>query len=204
MRWSLLVEAFFMATPPPAIAPIVSRPASGPASSERASFPAMADPAPLSLLSAMITPAVLISASGMLILSTATRLARIVDRVRTLARQIEETGPQNGELQAERRAELERQIATHTTRGRLIQSSLTSLYVSLALFVACTVAIPLVVLTGALGFLPVALGILGTLALFLGTLFLIRETGMALGSIREEMAFARRVADRGRAAAPPS
>lgn len=58
----------------------------------------MAEDTPLSLLSAMITPAVLISASGMLILSTATRLARIVDRVRTLARQIEETGQGPDEL----------------------------------------------------------------------------------------------------------
>lgn len=165
----------------------------------------MPEPAPLSLLSAMITPAVLISASGMLILSTASRLARIVDRVRALARQIEETGRgPDGELQAERRAELERQIGTHTTRGRLIQASLTSLYVALALFVAATVVIPLVALTGALAYLPVAFGILGTLSLFLGTLFLIRETGMALTSIREEMAFARRVADSSRRSAPPA
>ncbi|MCM2256031.1 MAG: DUF2721 domain-containing protein [Vicinamibacteria bacterium] len=161
----------------------------------------MAENAALSLLSAMITPAVLISASGMLILSTASRLARIVDRVRTLARQIEETGQgPDDELLAERRAELERQIGTHTTRGKLIQASLTSLYVSLALFVAATVVIPLVALAGALAYLPVAFGVLGTLSLFLGTLFLIRETGMALTSIGEEMAFARRIADRSRRA----
>ncbi len=39
----------------------------------------------LSLLSAMITPAVLISACGTLVFSTSTRLARVVDRVRQLS-----------------------------------------------------------------------------------------------------------------------
>ena len=34
----------------------------------------------------MITPAVLISASGTLVLSTSNRLTRVVDRVRSLAR----------------------------------------------------------------------------------------------------------------------
>jgi hypothetical protein len=40
----------------------------------------------LDLLSAMITPAVLISACGTLIVSTSSRLARIVDRARGLSR----------------------------------------------------------------------------------------------------------------------
>jgi Protein of unknown function (DUF2721) len=43
-----------------------------------------------SVLSAMFTPAVLISACGALIFSTSTRLARIVDRVRELIRVVEE------------------------------------------------------------------------------------------------------------------
>ena len=40
-------------------------------------------PTGLEILSAMITPAVLISASGTLVLSTSVRMARVVDRVRT-------------------------------------------------------------------------------------------------------------------------
>ena len=44
----------------------------------------------LGLLSAMITPAVLISACGQLIFSTSTRLARIVDRVRQLTPLLEQ------------------------------------------------------------------------------------------------------------------
>jgi hypothetical protein len=43
-------------------------------------------PVGLGLLTSMITPAVLISACGTLVFSTSTRLARIVDRVRSLSR----------------------------------------------------------------------------------------------------------------------
>jgi len=46
-------------------------------------------PTALSLLTAMITPAVLISACGTLIFSTSARLARLVDRVRELSQQTE-------------------------------------------------------------------------------------------------------------------
>src|SRR5262245_58363813 len=86
------------------------------------SYPMQDFPTALDLLTAMITPAVLISACGTLIFSTATRLARVVDRVRELSRQIEQLC--GGELTAlpnERRAEVERQLASHAERSRLIQ-----------------------------------------------------------------------------------
>ena len=44
----------------------------------------------LAILTAMITPAVLISACGALIFSTSTRLGRVVDRVRSLSRAFQE------------------------------------------------------------------------------------------------------------------
>lgn len=44
----------------------------------------------LGVLTAMITPAVLISASGTMILSTSTRLGRVVDRVRSLSDRLQE------------------------------------------------------------------------------------------------------------------
>lgn len=45
--------------------------------------------AAIAVLTAMITPAVLISACGSMILSTSTRLGRVVDRVGVLSDQIE-------------------------------------------------------------------------------------------------------------------
>ena len=44
----------------------------------------------IAVLTAMITPAVLISACGSMILSTSSRLGRVVDRVRSLSDRLEE------------------------------------------------------------------------------------------------------------------
>ncbi|QQR74234.1 MAG: DUF2721 domain-containing protein [Holophagales bacterium] len=142
----------------------------------------------LSLLSAMITPALLISACGTLIFSTSSRLARIVDRVRMLARQVEElcARPEEDPVR-EQMVEIERQLATSAERTRLVQGSLTSFYVALGLFVATTVSIGATRLIGMAEWLPAALGVTGTLVLFWGSVLLIRETRLALGSVRREM-----------------
>lgn len=149
---------------------------------------------PPSLLTAMITPAVLISASGMLVLSTSGRLARVVDRVRHLTRELQEMA--SGavpDFAEERLAEVERQISTLALRGLYIQRALTSLYVALSLFVAATIAIALAAVAPRLGGLPTALGLLGTLTLFLACMMLIGETRLALASVNREMAFALRL-----------
>lgn len=145
---------------------------------------------PLSILSAMITPAVLISACGTLIVSTSMRLARIVDRVRSLSQCIEQLSSDEAiEFPEERLHEYERQLATHTQRGRLIQRSLTNLYFSLGLFVTTTVSIGLVTLVQRLGWLPMVLGIAGTVFLFYSSMLLIAETRLALLSVNSEMEF---------------
>ena len=75
----------------------------------------------LNVLSALITPAVLISACGSLVISTSTRLARIVDRVRELRRVIEDMAKseEGFDFLEDRRAEVERQISIHARRSRL-------------------------------------------------------------------------------------
>src|SRR5262245_31172453 len=144
----------------------------------------------LNILSAMITPAVLISACGTLVFSTSNRLARIIDRVRDLSRTIEDLSKDEViDFPEERLAEVERQLAIHTRRSRLIQRSLTSFYVSLSLFVAATVAIGLVAVFGRAAWLPNTLGIVGTVFLFYGCVTLIAETRLALRSVKSEMEF---------------
>ncbi len=145
---------------------------------------------PLGILSAMITPAVLISACGTLIMSTSIRLARIVDRVRELSRQMEEIFMGEAvDFSDERRVEFERQLLVHTQRGRIIQNALTGFYLSLGLLVAATVSIGLTALTHYAAWLPAALGIGGTITLFYGSVLLIAETRLALGSVNSEMQF---------------
>ena len=148
----------------------------------------------LSLLSAMITPAVLISACGTLIFSTSTRLARVVDRVRQLTVQIErlftDREVRYGE---ERRREVEAQLGFYARRARLVQGSLTSFYLALGLFVATTIAIAITPFAPRLAWLPSVIGIAGTLVLFVGCVLLINETRLAVQSLKAETAFTLRL-----------
>jgi threonine/homoserine/homoserine lactone efflux protein len=143
-----------------------------------------------SVLSAMFTPAVLISACGTLIFSTSTRLARVVDRVRELSRVIEQfSRDETADFREERHLEVDRQIAIHARRVQFIQRSLTSFYLSLSLLVAATVAIGFVAVFNRAAWLPNALGIVGTVFLFYGCITLIAETRLALRSVKSEMEF---------------
>lgn len=144
----------------------------------------------LGVLGAMITPAILILACGTLITSTATRLARIVDRVRNLSHAFEQlsTG-EEVEFVEERLAEVERQLASHAQRSRLIQGSLTAFYVALGFFVATSISLALVAFLPSLAWVSSVLGLVGTLVLFHGCVLLIRETRLALASVNSEMEF---------------
>ena len=159
-------------------------------------------PNALNVLSAMITPAVLISACGTLVLSTSTRLARIVDRVRELSRVIEEMSKseETFDFLDDRRIEVDRQISIHTRRTRLIQNSLTSFYFSLSLFVAATVAVGVISIfphtLQRVIWMPNILGIIGTIFLFYGCMMLIAETRLALRSVNFEMQFTLRLREK--------
>ncbi len=97
----------------------------------------------LAALTAMITPAVLISACGALIFSTGTRLGRVIDRVRHLTTKFEELArnPEADEMADERRKVIYRPLDRQTSRARLIQRAMVAFYTALGTFVATTVAI---------------------------------------------------------------
>jgi hypothetical protein len=147
----------------------------------------------LAVLTAMITPAVLISACGALILSTSTRLGRVVDRVRTLSDRFEElaaTGDEQPALFEERRAVMFNQLDKLTSRARILQRSMTVFYFALGLFVATSVAIGIVAFVGVrYSFVPVVMGLAGASFLFYGSITLIFEARLAVASLRAEMDF---------------
>jgi uncharacterized protein (DUF2062 family) len=158
----------------------------------------------LAVLTAMITPAVLISASGTLILSTSVRLGRVVDRVRSLSDRFEELAHSSDglELFEDRRAVIFDQLDKLTTRARILQRCMVIFYLALGVFVSTSVAIGAVAVVGGVGYswIPVGMGLLGAFLLFYGSVYLIFEARLALSTINIEMDFVWRL---GRQLAPP-
>jgi hypothetical protein len=145
----------------------------------------------LAVLTAMITPAVLISASGTMILSTSTRLGRVVDRVRSLSDRLQELGREaEDDFAEERRVMLYDQLDKLTSRSRLLQRALTTFYLAVGVFVATSVAIGVVAFSGTRGaWIPVALGLIGAFFLFYGSMLLVFEARLALSTTHAEMDF---------------
>src|SRR6266478_5452549 len=105
-------------------------------------------PDAISVLSAMITPAVLISACGSLILATSDRLSKAVTRTREISSAlIPRAADQRVDDREEERRMLFTQLDFVTTRSRLLQRALSRLYAALAFFVGTSVAIGLVAIT---------------------------------------------------------
>jgi hypothetical protein len=146
----------------------------------------------VAVLTAMITPAVLISACGTLILSTSTRLGRAVDRVRKLLDRLEELAHTEEELELieERRKFIYEQLGRLTRRNRYLQRAMQGFYSALGIFIACSVSIGLVAVTGrGYEWLPAVLGLTGASFLFYGSILLILETRLASQTLFSELDF---------------
>ena len=153
----------------------------------------------LAVLTAMITPAVLISASGTMILSTSSRLGRVVDRVRSLSDRLQEVSRDDpkSDLFEERQAMLYDQLDKLTSRSRLLQRALTTFYLAVGVFVATSVAIGVVAFFSARGaWIPVAMGLIGACFLFYGSMLLVFEARLGLSTTHAEMDFIWRTSKR--------
>ena len=153
------------------------------------------------ILGAMITPAVLISASGVLVLSTSNRVGRTVDRVRALAAEVErlqflpESGLVSSESKASKRKRLADQLSQLSARAVLLRSAMTALYSAIGLLVGTSILVGVVaLLQWQYNGLPVVVGFAGACALLYGSLLLIREARLALRSTLQEVSFAREAA----------
>jgi len=151
------------------------------------------------VLGAMITPAVLISASGTLVLSTSNRLTRVVDRVRALASEAERMRKEKAAPEAEERRQLiASQLPVLSKRALLLRSALEALYAAIGFLVATSIAVGISAALGwAYGWVPVSTGLFGATALLWGSLLLVREARLAVGSTLQEMEFLGREVSRG-------
>lgn len=153
----------------------------------------------LAVLTAMITPTVLVSACGALIFSTSTRLGRVVDRVRDLALRFEELvkHPDQDEMAVDRRRLFFAQLDRYTSRARLIQRAMMAFYTALGLFITTSVVIAVVgAFARSYTWVAVALGVVGGLFMLYGAVLLVIESRMAMAAVASEMDFVWKVSKR--------
>lgn len=147
----------------------------------------------IEFLTAMITPALLISATGSMVLSTSTRLGRVVDRVRALEVRLGEMiyAPEKDQIPLyERRVEVIVDLLDLvTSRSRILQRALGAFYYGLMFFVLTSVSIALVGLLNIYKWAPIPIGVVGIMFLFYGSILMLQETRMATATINEEMDF---------------
>jgi Protein of unknown function (DUF2721) len=96
----------------------------------------------------MITPAILISASGVLVLSTSNRVGRTVGRVRVLAAEVERLQSFDKSLLASKSKgqHVTEQLTQFSQRAVLLRSAMTALYTAIGLLVGTNILVGLVAL----------------------------------------------------------
>ena len=142
-------------------------------------------PPGLSIISTMITPAVLILAAGSLVTSTFSRLVRISDRARVLMAAVDEARANAYEPAVALYSQL---LSDYRRRSVLVEGALSAYYLSIGILVAASLAIAIDRLTGnRITWVPVSLTVLGAVVLFWGTFRLLQETRISAGSLRKEI-----------------
>jgi hypothetical protein len=160
--------------------------------------------ATIEFLTAMITPALLISATGSLVLSTSTRLGRVIDRVRDLEKRLAElitTEDKSEILLYTRRLETVIDLLDKvTSRSRLLQRAMVVFYYGLGFFVLTSVSIGVVGIVGYYRWIPIPIGLIGIIFLAYGSFLMMLEARMATATVNAEMDFTWQLA---REVAPP-
>jgi len=132
------------------------------------------------ILTAMLAPALLMAATGSLLLSANNRLARVVDRLRILMQKWNEN--------ARNHTGLENQIQRHRRRSNSLLRACLFLYCALGSFIGTSLALAIDAVSGhRVPQLPTILGLLG-MAFLLGAAFnLGREVWAAVKSFEAEI-----------------
>jgi hypothetical protein len=153
---------------------------------------------PIEVLGAMITPAVLISAASLLLLSTASRLGRVNVRLHHLMTEAERLSLQGGPSSAQEQKQylsLE-QLTSLRERLLLLRSAVTAMYVTIALLVVTSIVGGMYVLYPQLtSMVPISIGMLSAVALLYSIALLIREALIAARVTLQEIAYVRELLD---------
>lgn len=144
----------------------------------------------VTILTAMITPAILIVACGSLSLTTSQRLSRSIDRTRKISQEFKEIKAGTKSATDAERQMLYKQLIKAAKRAILLQRAMTLLYTALGFFIATSLFIGLFEITKWLPpWILITLPMIGALALLSASIILIFETRLALGAVDDEMDF---------------
>ena len=154
-------------------------------------MPANAAIAHYAILTAMLAPAFFLTATAALLASANARLARIIDRARTLLGELAEVED------PEDRRMLEARIVVQRRRSLLILRASQSLYVAISCFVATSLLVAGdSYFNHVFGTWPTIMAVLGVLSMFGSSLLLAREASLAVHAVNDEMDDAHRHASR--------
>lgn len=133
------------------------------------------------ILTSMLAPALLMAATGSLLISANNRLARVVDRLRSLVAAWQTTAQP-------RLAGLELQIARHRRRSRHVLHACVMLYCAVGAFVGTSLALAVDAFSGfRVALLPTILAVIGVLCLLAASIYLGLEVSLAVRSFDEEL-----------------
>ena len=137
------------------------------------------------LIVQMVSPAVMVSACGLMLLSLGNKYARVVDRIRNFAaelRGLRKLGATMSVVDQQRLEILAVQIPDLFRRGRLLRNAVLFFYVAISLFVICSFLIPVTK-----SWLPLGVFCLGMASVFVAILLAGRETLLSFRLINLEV-----------------
>jgi hypothetical protein len=146
----------------------------------------------LTILSAMFTPAVLVSACGSLILTTSQRLSRSLDRQREVAQLLRQNRQQatTSTPDPAEHTHLTQQLLFAARRARLLQQAMLCLHLTLGIFIGSIFTIGIFeLLNSSAAWIIALLSVLGAMLLLVASVLLIRESNLAGADVAEETAY---------------
>lgn len=146
----------------------------------------------ISVLSSMLTPAILILAAASILSTVSTRLIRVMDRVRELGKEIKQLARSEaaGRVENERREFLFLLLRSSSRRARILQKAMSSLYAAIGAFVVTSIVIGILSLSDVdVGWVALAVGFVGALLFLVASSLLIVESRMAIRATGSETKF---------------
>jgi len=141
------------------------------------------------ILTAMLAPAFFLTATAALLTSANARLARIIDRARSLLQEIANTED------ADKRQILESRVTIQRRRSQMVLRASLLLYIAISAFVGTSLTVAGdSFFNHIFGPLPTLLAVLGVLAMLAASVLLAREAHLAVRAVNDEMDDAQRFA----------